>query len=183
MKSEIQLKDKSFVPYMEEKEVMEAIDHVAAMLNEDFKGTAQNDVPVLLCVLNGAMMFTSELLKRIDFDCELASIKLTSYVGTQSTGEVSAPGGIHGDVRGKRVIICEDIVDTGCTMEFLTAYLKDQGAREIRICTMLHKPDVFTKDFKLDYIGKNIPNDFIVGFGLDYDELGRNYKDIYVIKK
>lgn len=175
----IKLHDKTFKPYMRESEVLSAIDDVAKSINADYKDSCQP--PVILCVLNGAMMFTSELLKRLDFNCTVASLKLTSYVGTRSTGAIQVPTAIHGDIRDKNVIVCEDIVDTGNTIEFLSQYLKDQGAREVRICTMLHKPDVYTKDIKLDYIGRCIPNDFIVGFGLDYDELGRNYRDIYVI--
>ena len=177
----IQLYDKCFVPYLEEKQILEAIDRVAEKVNADFRGCT--DIPVILCILNGAIMFTSELIKRLDFNFEFASLKLSSYVGTSSTGQVKALNGINGNVKGRRVIVCEDIVDTGNSMEFLRGMLEKEGATEVRICTMLFKPEVFQKSFKLDYVAKEIPNDIIVGYGLDYNELGRGFKDIYVIQK
>lgn len=178
---EIQILDKCFVPYLKEEEILKAIDAVADRMNSDFKGC--DDVPVLLCVLNGAVMFTAELMKRLDFPFEFASLKIRSYEGTHSTGTVNLVNGFNGDVKGRRVIICEDIVDTGASMEFLLDYLEHAGATDIKVCTMLLKPDVFRKNFKIDYVAKSIPNDFILGFGLDYNELGRGLKDIYVIKQ
>ncbi|MBQ9475716.1 MAG: hypoxanthine phosphoribosyltransferase [Bacteroidales bacterium] len=179
MMERIKIWDKYFKPYLPYEELTKSIDSVAEALNADFEGG--EDVPVLLCVLNGAVMFTGEIMKRIRFDCELTSIKISSYQGTQSTGQVKVSSGINGDVRGKKVIICEDIVDAGNSIEFLCDYLKDLGATEVRICTMLYKPGSYNKSIKIDYIGRSIPNDFIVGFGLDYDERGRALKDIYVL--
>ena len=135
----------------------------------------------MLCVLNGSIPFTGELLTRLEFNCELVSIKMSSYQGTKSTGTVLNMMGLTADVRGRRVIICEDIVDTGNTIVALKELLLDKGATDVKICTMLFKPEVYKKDVRLDYVGMAIPNAFIVGFGLDYDELGRNLKDIYVI--
>jgi len=176
----IQIKDKVFKPYMSYSEITTVIDEVAAKLNADFKGC--EDIPVILCVLNGAMLFTAELLKRLEFPLELVSIKMTSYVGTSTTGKVKAAMGLTSNIEGKRVIIVEDIVDSGYTTIALKDILKNSGATESRVCTLLHKPAALkVEGLKLDYIGKCIPNDFIVGFGLDYDELGRNFKDIYVI--
>jgi len=175
----ITLHDKTFAPYIPNAEIEAAIDGVAAKINRDFKDSG--DIPVVLCVLNGALIFTAELLKRLEFNCELMSVKLSSYQGTQSTGTVLNVMGITGDVRGRRVIITEDIVDTGNTIVALKELLLSKGASEVRICTMLLKPAVYQKDAVLDYVGKEIDNEFIVGFGLDYDELGRNYKDIYKI--
>ena len=175
----IKLYDKTFKPYLKYEEVCEAIDKVAEKINDDFRGC--QDVPVLLCVLNGSIMFTAELMKRLDFNCELVTMKLTSYSGTQSTGSVRQVSGMTGSVEGKRVIVVEDIVDTGNTIVRLKEIMHEKGASDVKICTMLFKPEVYTKDVKLDYVAKEIPNDFIVGFGLDYDELGRNFKDIYVI--
>lgn len=114
-------------------------------------------------------------------DCELVSMKLSSYVGTKSTGTVRQVMGLTGDISGRRVIIIEDIVDTGNTIADLISIVKEKGASECRICTMLLKPEVYSKDIKLDYVAMEIPNKFIVGFGLDYNELGRNYKDIYIL--
>ena len=122
-----------------------------------------------------------ELMKRLEFDCEVVSIKLTSYEGTNSTGKVKQALGLTSSLKGKRVIIVEDIVDTGNTIVELKRIIEEAGAKQSYVCTMLLKPDVYTKDIALDYVAMEIPNAFIVGFGLDYDELGRNYKDIYVL--
>ncbi|MBR1870131.1 MAG: hypoxanthine phosphoribosyltransferase [Bacteroidales bacterium] len=179
MEKIITLKDKKFRPYIPYAEVEAAIDAVARKVNDDFRDS--EDIPVVLCVLNGAIIFTAELLKRLEFNCELMSVKLSSYQGTESTGTVLNIMGITGDVRGRRVIITEDIVDTGNTIVALKEMLLDKGAKDVKICTMLLKPDVYKKDTVLDYVGKEIANEFIVGLGLDYDELGRNLKDIYKI--
>ncbi|MBQ9548485.1 MAG: hypoxanthine phosphoribosyltransferase [Bacteroidales bacterium] len=177
----IQLHDKTFRPFIENEKIERAIDGVAARLNADFKGCS--DIPVLLCVLNGSILFTAELMKRLDFPLELMSMKLSSYQGTQTTGQVLEVMGLTGNVEGRRVIVCEDIVDTGNTIVSLQHMLEQKGATEVRICTLLLKPEVYDKPVKLDYVGMEIPNAFIVGFGLDYDDLGRNYKDIYVLDK
>jgi len=177
----VSLHDKNFVPYLSNDRIETAIDGVAGRLNADFENSTE--VPVLLCVLNGAIMFTAELMKRLNFPLELMSMKLSSYEGTQSTGVVKEISSITGSVEGKTVIICEDIVDTGTTIVALKEKLASLGAKEIRVCTMLVKPAVLNNRVKLDYVGMEIPNDFIVGFGLDYNELGRNLKDIYVIEK
>ena len=175
----IKLFDKTFKPFISHERIMEAIDGVATRVNKDFNGC--EDIPVVLCVLNGSIVFTGELLQRLDFPCEVVSMKLSSYQGTKSTGTVLNIMGITGDVSGRRVIICEDIVDTGNTIVALKEMLLDKGATEVKICTMLLKPDVYKKDVVLDYVGMEIPDAFIVGFGLDYNELGRNIKEIYVI--
>ena len=177
----IKLYDKTFRPFIPNEQIEKAIDDVAAKMNADFKDS--EDIPVILCVLNGAIMFTGSLMKRLTFPAELVSIKLSSYQGTQSTGTVLNILGLTADVRGRRVIITEDIVDTGNTIIALREMLLDKGVKEVRICTMLMKPDVYKKDVELDYVGMKIPNEFIVGYGLDYDELGRNNKDIYILDK
>ena len=177
--SNVKLFDKSFRPFIPYEKIEEAIDGVAAKINRDYEGST--DVPVLLCVLNGSILFTAELMKRLSFKCEIVSIKLSSYQGTSSTGEVREVMGMTGSVKGKRVIIVEDIVDTGSTIVDLKRILEERGAKEFKVCTMLLKPAIYKKDIKLDYVGMEIPNDFIVGFGLDYDEIGRNSKDIYVL--
>ena len=180
MEDKIKLHDKVFKPYIRHDRIIAAIDDVADKLNRDFYNCP--DVPVILCVLNGSIPFTGELLQRITFPCQVISIKMSSYQGTQSTGTVLNVMGLTSSVKGRRVIICEDIVDTGNTIVALKEMLLDkEGAADVRICTLLVKPDVYDKPDKLDYVGMEIPNAFIVGFGLDYDELGRNNKDIYVI--
>lgn len=175
----VTLNDKTFrisIPY---EEISKAIDKVADKINADFKGC--EDVPVLLCVLNGSIMFMGELMKRLDFNCQIVSTKLTSYEGTSSTGKVKQAMGLTADLTGRRVIIVEDIVDTGNTIVELKRIMKDAGAVESRVCTMLLKPEAYRQDVPLDYVAMEIPNEFIVGFGLDYDEVGRNLKDIYVL--
>ncbi len=177
----IKIHDKTFRPYISYGELSAAIDRTAEKINADYKGTKE---PVIfICVLNGAMMFMSEMMKRLNFECELVSIKMTSYSGTETTGDVKVPMGLTGSVKGRRVIVFEDIVDSGYTMVALKKLLEEQGASDVRICTMLLKPAALRTDIKLDYVAMEIPNAFIVGFGLDYDELGRNYKDIYVIEQ
>lgn len=175
----ITLKDKTFKKHISYEKISAAIDEVANKINADFEGCT--DVPVLLCVLNGSIMFMGELMKRINFNVNVISIKLTSYEGTSSTGRVKQAMGLTSSIEGKRVIVVEDIVDSGNTIVELKEILKEKGAAESKICTLLLKPDAYKKDVKLDYVAMEIPNDFIVGFGLDYDELGRNYKDIYTL--
>lgn len=180
MMDKITLKDRTFKPYIPYETLSGHIDEVAGRINADFRGCT--DIPVIVCVLNGSIMFTAELMKRLDFNCELVSVKLSSYSGTESTGKVRQVMGMTGSVKGRRVIVVEDIVDTGNTIVELKRLMAEEyGATEVRICTMLLKPEVYTKDVKLDYVGMEIPNRFIVGFGLDYDELGRNFRDIYVL--
>ena len=178
---QIKLKDKTFrvsIPY---EEISKAIDKVAEKINSDFNGC--EDIPVLLCVLNGSIMFMGELMKRLEFNCQIVSTKLTSYDGTSTTGKVKQALGLTADITGRRVIVVEDIVDTGNTIVELQKILADAGAAESKICTLLYKPEACRKDLSLDHVAMEIPNDFIVGFGLDYDELGRNYKDIYTLVK
>ena len=177
----ITLKDKTFKTAIPYEKISAAIDEVAEKINKDFVGC--NDIPVLLCVLNGSIMFMGELMKRLRFDCQIISTKLTSYVGTSSTGRVKQAMGLTADITGRRVIVVEDIVDSGNTIVELKSILAEKGASESRICTLLLKPEAYKKDVRIDYVAMEIPNDFIVGFGLDYDELGRNYKDIYVLDK
>lgn len=175
----VTLKDKTFrisIPY---EQIEAAIDNVAEKINKDFEGC--EDMPILLCVLNGSIMFTAELMKRLRFNCQIVSTKLTSYVGTETTGEVKQAMGLTADITGRRVIVVEDIVDSGNTIVALKKILRDRGASESKICTLLLKPESYKKDVAIDYVAMEIPNDFIVGFGLDYDEYGRNFKDIYVL--
>ena len=179
MKQKVRLYDKTFKPFLTNDQINAAIDKVAVKLNADFAGT--QDIPILLCVLSGSIMFTAELMKRLDFPVEVAAVKLSSYVGTRSTGKIRQVMGITAPLKGRRVIIVEDIVDSGNTIVDLHRIVSEHGASEIRICTMLLKPQMYNKDIKLDYVAMEIPDDFIVGFGLDYNELGRNLKDIYAL--
>lgn len=181
MNDKITLFDKTFKPYISNEELEAAIDRLAEKVNADYADS--EEAPVFLCVLNGAVMFTAAMMKRLNFQAELVSIKLSSYQGTQSTGTILIPMGLTGPVEGRRVIIFEDIVDTGNTIVALKEMLLSKGARDVRICSMLIKPDVYKKDEKIDYVAMEIPDAFIVGYGLDYNERGRNLKDIYIIDK
>ena len=177
----VKLYDKTFKTFITYESLKKAIDEVADKINADFNGC--EDIPVLLCVLNGSIMFTSELMKRLTFNCQIVSTKLTSYEGTSTTGKVKQAMGLTADIKGRRVIIVEDIVDSGNTIVELKRILEEKEASESRVCTLLLKPEAYKKDIKIDYVAMEIPNDFIIGFGLDYDELGRNYKDIYILDK
>ena len=173
----IKVHDKYFRKSISYEQLDKAIQNIADQLNEDMKD--QN--PLFLAVLNGAFMFSSELFKKLHFPCEISFVKLASYSGTSSTEMVRQLIGFDEDIKGRTIIIVEDIVDTGLTMESLLEQLKMMKAAEVKIATLLLKPEAFQGDYKIDYVGLEIPNDFIVGFGLDYNKHGRNYKDIYKI--
>ncbi len=173
----IKLHDKSFKIYIPNAKIEAAIDAVAQKLNSDYK---DKDCPIFLSVLNGSFMFTASLMQRINFLSEISFVKLASYSGTSSTGETKQLIGLSNSLKGRNVIIIEDIVDTGNTIVALDKIVKDLGAENIRICTLCFKPGAYNKDIPIDYYAMEIRNEFIVGYGLDYDQLGRQYKDIYI---
>ncbi|MEF9931596.1 MAG: hypoxanthine phosphoribosyltransferase [Bacteroidales bacterium] len=174
----IKLHNKYFKICMPAKQIDEAISKVADAINKDLKDV---DTPIFLSVLNGSFMFTADLMRKINIQCDVVFIKLASYQGTSSTGEVKQIMGLTKSVKGRTVVVVEDIVDTGRTIEELYKILKAEGAADIKTCTLLLKPESYKKNIKINYTALEIPNDFIVGFGLDYDQLGRQYKDIYVL--
>ncbi len=176
MKS-IRVKDKSFSISIEAKEIDKSVENIAKKINKDFA----DKNPLFLIILNGAFVFGADLLKKINIDCEVSFVKLASYSGTKTTAKVSQLIGLNEDIKNRIIIIVEDIIDTGITMDFLLKDLAIKEVAEVKIAVLLFKPKAFVKDFKIDYIGMKIPNDFIVGYGLDYDGLGRNYTDIYKI--
>ncbi|MFD1096841.1 hypoxanthine phosphoribosyltransferase [Salegentibacter chungangensis] len=175
----IQLHDLQFEPYLSEKEINEAIDKLAEQLNRDYEG----DTPVFLGVLNGAFMFASEIIKRFKGDCEVSFVKLGSYEGTRSTGDVKTLLGLNQSLKGRRVVLIEDIVDTGNTLEEINEILKKEGVADYKVLTLFFKPEAYKKSIKIDYKGMEIPNKFIVGYGLDYDGLGRNLTEVYKRKE
>ena len=178
MKS-IKIHDKTFVPYLKDDEIQEIVKETALMIYEDYK----DEVPIFVGVLNGVIMFFSDLLKHYPGNCEIAFIQMSSYSGTESTGIVYQKMELTKDVKDRHIIIMEDIVDTGNTVESLFKYFQEtQRPKSVKIASLLLKPEVYQKDFKIDYVGKEIPNKFVLGYGLDYDELGRNYKDLYQLK-
>lgn len=174
----ITLHDKRFKVCMTAAQIDEAVGKVAQQLNNDLKDT---DTPIFLSVLNGSFMFTADLMRKIDIKSDVVFIKLASYDGTSSTGSIKQIMGLTNSVEGRSVVIVEDIVETGNTIEEMYRILNNAGAADIKICTLLFKPAAYKKDIKIDYAALQIPNDFIVGYGLDYNQLGRQYKDIYVL--
>jgi hypoxanthine phosphoribosyltransferase len=175
----VRLKDLEFKLCYTSEDIQSDIDVLSSKLNHDFKNT---NTPILfLSILNGAFMFTADLMKRIQFPCEISFIRLASYEGTSSTGTIREIIGLTDIIEGRTVIILEDIVDTGLTLQKLHEGLTKRNPAQILIATLLFKPDAYKGSIKIDYIGKSIPNDFIVGYGLDYDGLGRNLPDIYTI--
>lgn len=173
------LHDKNFIPYISESEIDQAVTSVANQINKDFV----DKKPIFLSVLNGSFMFTSDLMKKIEIDCELSFVKLASYHGTQSSGEIKELIGLSDNIYNRHVIILEDIVDTGTTLGHLMEVLKTHETASISIATLLLKPDVFKKKYPLHFVGMEIPNKFVVGYGLDYNESGRNLKAIYQLEE
>lgn len=173
----VKLHDKNFTPYIEAGVIHENVKRIAEGLTADVK----KSFPLFIVVLNGSFIFAADLVKLLKFPCEISFIKLASYQGTGSTGTINELIGLTENIEDRTVIIVEDIVDTGNTLEKLYGLLKEKKAKEIKIVTLLFKPDAYKKDLKLDYVGIRISNEFVVGYGLDYDGLGRNLKDIYIL--
>ncbi|MBR2947254.1 MAG: hypoxanthine phosphoribosyltransferase [Bacteroidales bacterium] len=174
----IQLHDKYFKPFIPNIKIEEAIEKVAQQLNNDYKN---GETPIFLSVLNGSFMFTASLMGKLEFNCEISFVKLASYSGTESSGCINKIIGLSDRVKGRKVVIIEDIVDTGNTIEELVRLLNEMEVADIKICTLFLKPGAYKKEIPIDYPAMEIGNEFIVGFGLDYDQLGRQYKDIYII--
>ncbi|MCM1313425.1 MAG: hypoxanthine phosphoribosyltransferase [Bacteroides sp.] len=173
----IRIKDKNFKVSLNAETIEERVQRLAEKINSDYKGKN----PILVCILNGAFMFAADLVRHLDFQPEIIFAKFSSYEGMDTTGKVRELIGVTADLKGRDVIIVEDIVDTGITMSNLLPKLKAQGAESVRIATLLMKPDKLRVPLQVDYCAIEIPNEFIVGYGLDYDGLGRNYRDIYTV--
>lgn len=173
----VKLHDKEFKTFISAEVIDQAVSQLADKMNRDLKGKN----PLFIVVLNGAFMFASDLLKKITIDCEITFVKLSSYVGTKSSHLVREVIGLDKSLTGRYIVVVEDIIDTGITMDNTLPKLKNMEAADVKIATLLFKPNAFQKEFKIDYIGMEIPNDFIVGYGLDYDGAGRNLPDIYKI--
>ena len=176
----VKIHDKTFVPYLKHNELQEVIKELALKVYEDYK----DEVPVFVGVLNGVIMFFSDFLKYYPGKCEIAFLQVSSYTGTQSTGIVYKKMDLTKDVEGRHIILMEDIVDTGNTLESLFEYFKNtQRPKSLKVASLLMKPDVFKNRFPIDYVAKEIPNKFVLGYGLDYDELGRNLPDLYQLEE
>ncbi len=173
----VKVLDKEFGLYIPQEKIEADIQKVAEQINRDLDGMN----PMFLVVLNGAFMFASELFKRLTIPCEISFVKLTSYSGTETTNVVRELIGLDHSLDGRHVVIVEDIVDTGHTMRYTIKKLRDLKAADVRIATLFFKPNSFQYDYPIDYKGMDIGNDFIVGYGLDYDQQGRNLPNIYKI--
>ena len=171
------LKDKNFDKYILDHEIQTKVRELSASINSELDGKT----PLFIVVLNGAFIFASDLLKGVTIDCEIAFVKLSSYQGTQSSGVVQQIIGLDLDVKGRTIVIIEDIVDTGLTLDYFLKTLKAMEPADVKVATCLLKPDAFKSKFPIDYVCFSIPNEFVVGYGLDYDGLGRNSSDIYKI--
>lgn len=176
--SVIQMKDKQFELFISEEEILSSIDNTAKQMRHDL----YDKNPLFICVLNGAFMFASDLIKHFDFPCEITFIRLESYQGTATSGTVKEVSGLKEDVENRHVVILEDIIDTGYTIQYLKQSILKKRPKSLCVATLLFKFDALLIDVKPDYVALKIPNDFVVGYGLDYNGYGRNFKDIYKVK-
>jgi len=175
--SRVRIKDKTFETSIPEAEIKARVKELAIRLNKDFA----DKNPLFLTVLNGSFIFAADLMREITIPCEISFVKLASYEGILSTGKVHEVIGLNEDISGRTVIIVEDVVDTGRTMHQMLDSLKVRRPAAIHICTLFVKPDKLEEPLDIDYVAFSIPNDFIVGYGLDYDQQGRNLKEIYTL--
>ena len=179
MTKNVKIHDKEFELFIPYEKIRSVIEEMAGKMNNDYK----DKNPLFICILNGSFMFAAEIFKRISLlDAEISFIKLASYSGTHTTGKVKELIGLNEDLTGRTIIVLEDIVDSGITIANTIEQIQAKNPAEIKIATLLLKPDALQTKVQLDYIGMEIPNDFIVGYGLDYDGRGRNLIDIYKVK-
>ena len=171
----IEVNKKKFTPFITAQQINEQINILAADLNRDYEGKR----PLFIAILNGSFMFAADLFKAVTIEAEICFIKLASYKGTTSTGNVITSIGLDEPLNGRHVIIIEDIVDTGKTLNEFLPQLFNQQPASLKIAALLHKPDALVFPVKIDYLGFNVPNKFLLGYGLDFDGLGRNLKEIY----
>ena len=173
----VQLHDKSFEPYLSEFEIQEIVKKMAHKM-----GVLKDENPLFIVILKGSFIFASDLVKALDYDVELCFMQLKSYEGTQSSGKIKDFMGIPQQLKGRTIVVVEDIIDTGNTLEYLNKHLLAEQPKKIYYSSFLLKPSVYKKTLPIDFVGKEIPNEFVVGYGLDYDELGRTLTQIYKLK-
>ena len=171
----IKLHDKTFEPYVSAEELNQITERMASEVYQDL----QESRPIFIAILNGSFMFAADFLRHYKGECEISFVKMASYKGTQSTGKVHQLIGLSTPVEGRDVVILEDIIDTGNTLEEIYRIFEDKKVNSFRVATLFFKPDAYKKDLKIDYVGKPIPNRFIVGYGLDFDEIARNLPQVY----
>lgn len=177
--STVKIKDKTFETSIPEEEIKRRVKAVAEEINRDMAGKN----PLLLAVLNGSFIFAADLMRELTIPCEISFVKLASYQGTTSTGKIKEVIGINEDLTNRTIIIVEDIVESGLTMKRMIETLGTRNPESVHICTLLLKPEKLTVDLDIEYVAFRIPNDFILGYGLDYDQQGRQLKDIYTLKE
>lgn len=175
--SVVKIKDKTFKTSIPEAQILERVKAVAERINTDMA----DKNPLLLAMLNGSFVFAADLMREITVPCEISFVKMSSYQGTSSTGKVKQLLGLNEDIKGRTVIIVEDIVESGLTLKTLLEILKEKEPADVQICTLLFKPDCLQVPLDIKYVAMEIPNDFILGYGLDYDQQGRNLRDIYTV--
>jgi hypoxanthine phosphoribosyltransferase len=173
----IKVLDKNFKIFIPGANIKRAIENIAIQINSDYSGQEV----LFISILNGAFMFSAELLKHITVDCKISFVKLSSYNGNTTSGYVKELIGLNEDIEGKNIIILEDIVDTGLTIDSIVSQMKEKKPASLKIATLLFKPQSFQKNLKIDYSGLEIANEFIIGYGLDYNGYGRNYENIYAM--
>lgn len=175
---EVTLHDKTFSLLIEDAKIQHRVQQIALQIDADYNGKS----PLFLGVLNGCFLFAADLFKSLKINCEITFVRIASYDGLSSTGQVKNLVGLSMNITNRDIIIIEDIIDTGYTMQYLLNELQNQNPKSIKIATMIFKPEALVCDIKPNYIGFQLPPDFIVGYGLDYNGLGRNLKDIYTLK-
>ena len=179
MENRIKLQDRTFRVMISAEQIDKAVAEVASKLNERYAGRE----PIFVGVLSGSILFMSDLVRKTTFDSEMTFVKVSSYSGTESTGKVKMELGLNVDIKDRDVIIVEDIVETGHSMKHLLDYFADFKPRSVAICTLFFKPEKFLYDYPIEYVALHIGNEFFLGYGLDYNQLGRNLKDIYVVEE
>ncbi len=175
----MKIKDKAFSIFIPHNKILERVKVLAKAINQDYAGQD----PLFIAILNGAFMFTSDLMKEIDIPCELSFAKFSSYESTSSTGTVNELVGLKEELKGRHVVVIEDIVDSGNTIAHVGTFLKDKGVGSFAVATLLFKPEAVQREINIQYIGFPIPKTFVVGYGLDYDGYGRNLKDLYQLSE
>lgn len=175
----VKIKDKTFETSIPEAEIKQRVQAVAEQINKDMA----DKNPLLLAVLNGSFIFAADLMRGLTIPCEISFVKMSSYEGTSSTGKMKQLIGINSDLKGRHIVIVEDIVESGFTMQNMLDQLKDLQPASIHICTLLLKPERLKVPLDIEYVAFRIPNDFILGYGLDYDQQGRQLRDIYTLKE
>lgn len=176
----IKIKDRTFVPFIDRERIAEYVKFLAGRVAEEME---PGEVPIFVGILNGSFMFAADFIREFPYDCHITFVKMASYDGINSSGKVKHLVGINEDLNGKTVVILEDIIDTGNTLAEIYEIFRDKNVKQLKIATLFFKPDVFRKELPIDYIGKSIEDKFVIGYGLDYDGLGRNLPDLYQLEE